>query len=384
MSFQNSAIIIPTIIAITAPPITGKSFPKKQEGTAIARQIRIPGMFFLIKSIVINLRLLYGREYSIIFSKGKIIYYNVIIIYSYGLERLFVLDFRVDTFLCVCRFMNFTHAARELNITQPAVSQHIKYLEDFYCVKLFEQDGKKLLLTDEGRILCDKMMLIRNDEKKLRDTLLKKSQLEKNVSFGVTMTIGEYVVSSPVSQYLKKHPEVNFKIHFSNTQDLLKSLENGEIDFALVEGYFPEKTFETLVYKTVDFVAVCSSNHVFKNKPRFLKDLFEERLIIREPGSGTRNILERNLALQNYSVENFSHYIQIENMHSVIQLLLEDCGISFLYRAAVEKELKEGSLMQIRLKDFSMKHDFTFLWQKDSAFAGEIKMLCSELKSFFC
>ena len=57
-----------------------------------------------------------------------------------------MLDFRVDTFLCVCRFMNFTHAARELNITQPAVSQHIKYLEDFYCVKLFEQDGKKLLL----------------------------------------------------------------------------------------------------------------------------------------------------------------------------------------------------------------------------------------------
>ena len=67
-----------------------------------------------------------------------------------------MLDFRIDTFLCVCKYLNFTKAANELNITQPAVSQHIHYLENEYGVKLFSQEGKKLLITDSGKLLYKK------------------------------------------------------------------------------------------------------------------------------------------------------------------------------------------------------------------------------------
>lgn len=293
-----------------------------------------------------------------------------------------MLDFRIDTFLCVCKEMNFTHAAQKLNITQPAVSQHIKFLEKEYNTKLFIQDGKKLFLTDSGKLLYKKMNQIKNDESRLKASLKNSEHESHNLSFGVTMTIGEYAISAPISRFIKEHPESNIEIHFGNTKELLKDLQDGIIDFALVEGYFPENIYETLVFKTEEFIPVCALDHEFIKRPQKLKDLFEERLLVREQGSGTRNILERVLAIQNYDITNFPHYIQVENMHTINQLLISDCGISFLYKAAVEKELEDNLIRQIPLKDFDIKHDFTFIWPKDSIFSNDIEKRCNEIMSY--
>ncbi len=292
-----------------------------------------------------------------------------------------MLDFRIETFLCVCRYMNYTKAAEELNITQPAVSQHIRYLENAYETKLFSHEGKKIVLTGKGKLFYEKMQQMSNDEEKLQRLLSEKENYTDRISFGTTMTIGEYAIAEPMSSYMKKHSDSDFYIHFGNTRELLADLQNGAIDFALVEGYFPEDTYETMLFKNVEFIPVCSSEHIFRKRPEKLEDLFEERILIREPGSGTRNILERNLSLDNYTVDDFRHFVQVENMHTIIQLLLKDCGISFLYRTAVEKELAEGTLKMIELKDFSMKHDFTFLWQRDSIFSDEIRKVCHALKA---
>lgn len=291
-----------------------------------------------------------------------------------------MLDFRINTFLCVCRTMNFTHAANELHITQPAVSQHIHYLEKEYGTKLFLQNGKKLELTKEGNILFQKMNQINNDEEMLRRQLSSAAS-HKKISFGVTMTIGEYAISAPFSSFIKGHPDIDVVIHFGNTSELLKNLQDGVIDFALVEGYYPEESYETILYKTEKFIPVCASRHLFCKKPEKLSDLFPERLLVREPGSGTRNILERSLSLSNHGVDSFLHYIQVENMHTIIQFLRRDCGISFLYKTAIEEELHAGILQEIPLHDFSVTHDFTFLWPKGSVFSDEIRSVCMDIKS---
>lgn len=293
-----------------------------------------------------------------------------------------MLDFRIDTFLCVCKYLNFTKAANELNITQPAVSQHIHYLENEYGVKLFSQEGKKLLITDSGKLLYKKMNQIKNDDIRLKERLTQKDHRIKEISFGVTMTIGEYVIAAPLSGYIKNHPDFDIKILFGNTSELLGKLQDGIIDFALIEGYYPENDYETLLFSREEFVPVCSSNHFFGKKPRKLKDLFSERILIREPGSGTRNILERSLALNNYSTSNFIHFIQVENMHAIISLVKRDCGITFLYKAAVTSELNSGALKTLSLDDFKIEHDFTFIWPKDTIFTEEIHSICEEILQY--
>ncbi len=293
-----------------------------------------------------------------------------------------MLDFRIDTFLCVCKYLNYTKAAKEMNITQPAVSQHIHFLETEYGTKLFLQDGKKMIMTETGKLLFDKMNQIKNDDARLKETISQKNPGQKSISFGVTMTIGEYIIAEPISSYIKSNPDINVSIHFGNTKDLLQRLQDGELDFALVEGNFPESGYETLLFSREEFIPVCSAEHVFKHTPHSINDLFSETVLIREPGSGTRNILERYLALNNYSTDCFKKLIQVENMHAIISLMKNDCGITFLYKAAVASSLKDGSIKKIPVKDFRVAHNFTFIWTKGSIYSEEIRNTCKEIKLY--
>ena len=102
-----------------------------------------------------------------------------------------MLDFRIDTFLAVCRSMNFTRAAEELHITQPAVSQHIRHLEKRYGVKLFDYQGKRLSLTAAGEALFSAAVTMKHDDLFLREQLPTLGRGRKSLVFGATLTVGE-------------------------------------------------------------------------------------------------------------------------------------------------------------------------------------------------
>mgnify|MGYP000175577208 CR=1 FL=1 len=161
----------------------------------------------------------------------------------------------------------------------------------------------------------------------------------------------------------------------------LHLLDAGRIQLALVEGYYPQEEYEHTRYSTGDYIGVCAAAHHFAMPPHRFHDLLQERLLIREEGSGTRNILERNLALYGMKVSDFIHYTEVGNMHTIIGLLLRDAGISFLYRIAVEAELRAGKLREIPLAGFTMQHDFDFIWEKGSIYTDAYTSFCEELRS---
>lgn len=252
-------------------------------------------------------------------------------------EEYLMLDFRINTFLTVCQTMNFTKAAEELHITQPTVSQHIHYLEDYYETSLFTYQNRQLALTWAGKTLQERLLRMKNDETTIQKELHENNERIKTLSIGVTMTIGEYAISGALAGYLKANPDTNIHLHYGNTKQLLQLLDNGRISFALVEGYYPKEFYDHKKYITEDYVAVCASSHTFEcSTPHHLKDLLAERLLVREEGSGTRNILERNLSPKGLSIPDFIHYTQVENMHTIIELLKKDCGISFLYKNTIK------------------------------------------------
>lgn len=292
-----------------------------------------------------------------------------------------MLDFRMETFLSVCRYMNFTHAAEALHLTQPAVSQHIRYLEQKYEAPLFYREKKKLSLTPAGELLLSALETMQNDENTLKKRMQESLSKKKILTFGVTMTIGEYAILPSLAAFIKNHPDTDLHIRYGNTQTLLACLQEGTIDFAIVEGYFKEDRYEVRIYKEEEYIAVASSRHKFSQPVRFLRDLTKERLLTREPGSGTRAVLSRTLALKNLSVLDFSHLVEVENIHTIVSLLCEDCGISFLYKSATEQEIRQGNLCQIPLSDFKITHNFSFLWNKGSIFSEEYETIFQELKS---
>ena len=117
-----------------------------------------------------------------------------------------MIDFRMKTFLTVCECMNFTRAAQVLNLTQPAVSQHIRYLEEQYDTPLFIREKKKLYLTDAGQILKDSLETLQSDDHRMKIRMQQSMAGKKGLTFGVTMTIGEYAVIPSLARFLKAHP----------------------------------------------------------------------------------------------------------------------------------------------------------------------------------
>lgn len=290
-----------------------------------------------------------------------------------------MLDYRIDTFLTVCETLNYTKAAQLLNLTQPAVSQHIHSLEKKYNVTLFFIEGKHMHLTPQGELLRQTALAFSNDEK-IMAARMQEGRHQLPLYIGATVTIGEFVLPVPLARLLEQEPELEIHLTVANTAELLGRLRDGSIHLALVEGFFNSAFYDSMPYSTEEFIPVCSSRHVFTKEPHCLQDLRGERLLLRENGSGTRLLLEKGLELQNDSISAYPNRMEVNSMYAILQLLLADAGISFLYRPAVAEALQNHRLREIHLQDLRLTHNFTFIWNKGSIFAEQYRQLCRQLK----
>lgn len=282
-----------------------------------------------------------------------------------------MIDNRIYTFMEVCKTLNYTKAAANLHITQPAVTQHIRYLEQFYQAPLVELRGKKLYLTEQGKLLEQMAASMCADEIQIQNVLRESLQKKEKLILGATLTVGEFVIPVVLQQYLKDFPNTDISVTVSNTETLLHMLQEGSIEFAVVEGRFDKSAYAYRLVSRENFIGVCGRDF-WEAHGKYgavtMESLFQERLIVREKGSGTREILERFLQEHNQSVEKFSHRIEVSNMGAIRHLVAENCGISFLYEAVVEKELKEKILYRIFMEEFQIQREFNFVYLKNSIF----------------
>ena len=283
-----------------------------------------------------------------------------------------MLDFRMETFLAVCQCMNFTRASEQLNITQPAVSQHIRFLEKHYNTKLFRYEGKKLKLTGAGEILRSASLTMMHDELSMLSEMHRTEENEE-IRFGATRTVGDVLMGKILEDYLRNYPDAQIHMIVENTQELLKRLDDGSIDFALVEGFFKKNEYDYQKYSDENYIGVCGRDYQFHEKPETVENLFQERLLLREEGSGTREVLERCLDSQNLNIDDFRQTMEVGSLQTIRELTKAGCGITFLYEAAVKDELEDGSLKKIPLKDFHVSHEFTFIWRRGSIYADRYR-----------
>lgn len=277
-----------------------------------------------------------------------------------------MLDFRHETFLVLCKIKNYTKTAEALYITQPAVTQHIKYLEKHYGTKLFQYEGKTLVLTKQGKLLQDAAMTIRADSERLLPMMAKQNRQQIPLNFGATLSIGEYVMPKILPALLQEYPDLNIKMAVDNTQVLLSALRDGKIDFALLEGMFNTSDYYAKIFSKEEFIAICAKDSPLANQKVNFDKILDHRLILREKGSGTREVFEQSLLVHNLTIESFERICEIGNMAAIKELVAKGLGISFVYKTAVLKELMSGELYQIHIEDFSILREFNFVFLKNS------------------
>jgi len=288
-----------------------------------------------------------------------------------------MVDLRILTFLSVCKHMNYTRAAEEINLTQPAVSQHIRYLEEYYQVKLFNYKNKSLMLTEHGQYLKNYMETLYHDSKRVKD-LIQNIQKRSRLRLGATLSIGEYYLPDKLSAFMKEHSDMDLSVTVADTAALLSGLDEGTVDLVLCEGYFNKNDYAHMLIKSEEMCVLCASGYDCRDIED-LESLFRHHLLIREKGSGTREILERYLHENNYSLDNFQRISDFTSPHLITKLLLDKQGISVLYRTVGGAGLANGTLKEIHIPGFQISHEFNAIWKKDSVFDEEYRKLIYEL-----
>lgn len=293
-----------------------------------------------------------------------------------------MLDFRHETFLALCRIGSYTKTAEALHLTQPAVTQHIKALEAYYGNRLFTYADKTLTLTEHGKLLYKFASTISSDSDTLAEILRKKDLSNPPLRFGATLSIGQYIMPDILEQVLLNKPDIPISMLVENTHHLLDQLEQGEIQFALIEGLFDKAAYHSELFAIDPFIAVCSKNSSLADHPLSFHELIQNNLIVREQGSGTREIFEHLLQKHNLSIGSFSKITEIGNMEAIKQLVKADLGITFLYQAAAKKDLIRGEIKQLKVTDLDTYHELNFVFPKNSQHASSFLEWLHEFKEY--
>ncbi|MBQ6702657.1 MAG: LysR family transcriptional regulator [Clostridia bacterium] len=267
-----------------------------------------------------------------------------------------MLDNRIYTFLALYDEMNYRKTAERLNMTQPGVTQHIKYLESYYGEKLFEYNGRTLSRTIYAEMLKKHFDSMLAEEKAVRESFEKKERVHINI--GATKTVGEFVIASQICRYLEDDSH-SLDLCIENTEKLLQMLERSELDFAVIEGVFDKSKYGYHLFKKERFLGVCAKTHRFANKTVTLEETFKEDLIVREKGSGTRFLLETAVSNRGFSFSDYHRCTSVNNFSVICDLVASNNAITFAYEPI---SICRDALACFRVEDMEIKGEFNFVY----------------------
>lgn len=270
-----------------------------------------------------------------------------------------MLDKRYQTLISLAETQSFTKTAAQLFITQPAVSQQITSLETELNFSLVLREHNHISLTEAGLKLAKFAKQMDLESQKVINSL--KTGTE-HLKMGCTLSLSSTILPKFIQQLSTRANVVTTKIN--NTQHILQNIRDGKVDFGLIEGNFNKEEFDSFFVQKEDFVCIASNNIGGTT----IEDLFDKTLLLREPGSGSRNIFENWLATQNYRISDFKNVIEIASPSAIVELLKQDQGISFMYQSLVTNELKSEQLKKLDLTGFHVEHPINLVFLKNSYF----------------
>jgi DNA-binding transcriptional LysR family regulator len=270
---------------------------------------------------------------------------------------------QLQVFECVARLGNFTTASRELYITQPTVSMQMKKLEESLNTRLFEQVGRRIYLTYEGRAFlktCHEIFAcVTQFDEQVTNRI---ESIGGALTFaGVTTT--EYFVPVLLGVFKKLYPQVSFSLSILERENLFRRLQANLDDLYLIDQVPTNIEVETIPFIKNPLVIVASSDHrLVKHKHIPLEELKNESFLLREPTSGTRVALKRFLESQSTSL-NIS--MELSSNEALKQAVASNMGLSVLSKYCVARECERGELVELNVKGFPMMERWYIVYPKD-------------------
>ncbi len=274
-----------------------------------------------------------------------------------------MLDTRVYSLLKVVQTGSYTQAARELNLTQPAISQHIHSLEKELGVTLFRRTGNTIHLTREGEKAVRTAQTMLSEYRMLKNELSGEMTTMTSLQIGITHTVESNQITSVLAKYANENSGLTVKL-ISGARDMLKKkLLNYELDFIIVDETVKESGLKSTRLDTDSLVLVTSPDHeLAKKKVVTVNDIQNEKLILRLPNSGTANLFKASLQSQNISMDDFNVILEIENVATIKDLVRHGYGVSVLAKSACQEEVSKGKLAALPIRNMSMNREISIVY----------------------
>lgn len=273
------------------------------------------------------------------------------------------MDFRLQVFKSVAEKLNFTKASAELHISQPAVSKHIRQLEQHYNTMLFEREGNSIKLTAEGKVLLDHTRRILEEYSSIENYFLTQNQqISKEVSIGASTTIAQYVLPEILVKLHRRFPDTAINLINANSTEIEEMIQNSEVDFGLIEGTQNNPLLEYEKFTADEIVLACKNGlRSGKHTEISLSDLKSLPVLYRERGSGTRKIIEKNLAEHSVTAADLKIEAVLGSSESIKNYLLKSETYSFISIHSIQDELREAKMQIIDLRGLNIERQFYFV-----------------------
>ena len=285
---------------------------------------------------------------------------------------------QLEVFAAIARTDNVSRAAEGLSMSQSAASSALVELERQFDCPLFDRIGKSLRLNSTGRGLLPQV----------EDLLAKAGEIEGllaggklgPLAVGATLTIGNYLATLIVAEYLQRYPESRVDLKVSNTRHVLDGLIRCELDVGLIEGEANDPDLLIEPWLADELVVFCAPQHKLAQVAQVSnQQLAEEAWILRERGSGTRALFDRVVAP---TFEQVNIQLQLEHTEAIKRVVEAGLGLSCLSRVALRDAFRRGSLVEIKTPQFNLQRHFYFVQHRQrhiSPASRTFLALCREL-----
>ncbi len=269
-------------------------------------------------------------------------------------------NFRLKVFRVVANHLNFSRAAEELLLTQPAVTQQIKALEDEYGVTLFDRSGGRIALTPSGQALLPYANNLKDLSEESKAAVMAASgRLGGLLSLGASQTIGQYLLPALVAGFLRENPRVIVSAKSGNTDAILQALVEHTIQLALIEGPALRKDIHVDPFMEDHMVLVVPASHEWADLDIELEGLKDAPLLMREFGSGSRRVVENALVEAGLNKKDLNIRMELDSTEGLLSAVEAGLGVTFVSRWAVRNQLALGTLKLARVRALKLSRMFS-------------------------
>ncbi|WP_300349520.1 LysR family transcriptional regulator [Clostridium sp.] len=286
---------------------------------------------------------------------------------------------KLKIFFETAKCLNMTKVAKSMYISQPSISQAVAELENDLNVKLFDRIGKKLYLTHEGEIYFEYSRRILNLYEEANNTIKNSVSGQKGkIVIGASTTIGIYILPEIIKEFNELYKNIEISLIIENTQIIEKLIMENKVDIALVEGYVTSTELEVQSVGKDELVFIANpKNTIFLKDEITLDDLEKEKFIMRELGSGTREIVENYLKNNGC---NYNIHMELGNTEAIVRIVESGLGIACVSFKAIGDRINNGSIKDIKIQNVKVSRDLYLIYHKDKFISKNMEIFIEEIK----